>query len=304
MLLQLCQKCSAECTHCMVSANRNGKVIDSVTLNNSIKYINLVNPKTLIITGGEFTEISNFQQMINYIYQKTQVPYIILESNGWWLKRENVKEYEIFNKILELVKLPRIKSLQISSNKNYYPKELYDTVCKYKDEIEGYSKKIFVVVDWQNAGQTEKGIKSLINLGRATNLEEGKNTVGKPNCISIASRAKNFYKILEQDAIFRKTLKKFKSDIKCDYSKFVLYCEISGYLCKPMIDVNGYVHFGESQFCQIIDSVNEYQILNQIDSYKQLDKVFNEYIDKGKLCNKCNQVKNCNAFQLKILDLI
>ena len=288
----------------MVSANRNGKVIDSVTLNNSIKYINLVNPKTLIITGGEFTEISNFQQMINYIYQKTQVPYIILESNGWWLKRENVKEYEIFNKILELVKLPRIKSLQISSNKNYYPKELYDTVCKYKDEIEGYSKKIFVVVDWQNAGQTEKGIKSLTNLGRATNLEEGKNTVGKPNCISIASRAKNFYKILEQDAIFRKTLKKFKSDIKCDYSKFVLYCEISGYLCKPMIDVNGYVHFGESQFCQIIDSVNEYQILNQIDSYKQLDKVFNEYIDKGKLCNKCNQVKNCNAFQLKILDLI
>lgn len=256
MLLQLCQKCSAECTHCMVSANRNGKVIDSVTLNNSIKYINLVNPKTLIITGGEFTEISNFQQMINYIYQKTQVPYIILESNGWWLKRENVKEYEIFNKILELVKLPRIKSLQISSNKNYYPKELYDTVCKYKDEIEGYSKKIFVVVDWQNAGQTEKGIKSLTNLGRATNLEEGKNTVGKPNCISIASRAKNFYKILEQDAIFRKTLKKFKSDIKCDYSKFVLYCEISGYLCKPMIDVNGYVHFGESQFCQIIDSVN------------------------------------------------
>lgn len=304
MLLQLCQKCSAECTHCMVSANRNGKVIDSVTLNNSIKYINLVNPKTLIITGGEFTEISNFQQMINYIYQKTQVPYIILESNGWWLKRENVKEYEIFNKILELVKLPRIKSLQISSNKNYYPKELYDTVCKYKDEIEGYSKKIFVVVDWQNAGQTEKGIKSLTNLGRATNLEEGKNTVGKPNCISIASRAKNFYKILEQDAIFRKTLKKFKSDIKCDYFKFVLYCEISGYLCKPMIDVNGYVHFGESQFCQIIDSVNEYQILNQIDSYKQLDKVFNEYIDKGKLCNKCNQVKNCNAFQLKILDLI
>lgn len=304
MLLQLCQKCSAECTHCMVSANRNGKVIDSVTLNNSIKYINLVNPKTLIITGGEFTEISNFQQMINYIYQKTQVPYIILESNGWWLKRENVKEYEIFNKILELVKLPRIKSLQISSNKNYYPKELYDIVCKYKDEIEGYSKKIFVVVDWQNAGQTEKGIKSLTNLGRATNLEEGKNTVGKPNCISIASRAKNFYKILEQDAIFRKTLKKFKSDIKCDYSKFVLYCEISGYLCKPMIDVNGYVHFGESQFCQIIDSVNEYQILNQIDSYKQLDKVFNEYIDKGKLCNKCNQVKNCNAFQLKILDLI
>lgn len=304
MLLQLCQKCSAECTHCMVSANRNGKVIDSVTLNNSIKYINLVNPKTLIITRGEFTEISNFQQMINYIYQKTQVPYIILESNGWWLKRENVKEYEIFNKILELVKLPRIKSLQISSNKNYYPKELYDTVCKYKDEIEGYSKKIFVVVDWQNAGQTEKGIKSLTNLGRATNLEEGKNTVGKPNCISIASRAKNFYKILEQDAIFRKTLKKFKSDIKCDYSKFVLYCEISGYLCKPMIDVNGYVHFGESQFCQIIDSVNEYQILNQIDSYKQLDKVFNEYIDKGKLCNKCNQVKNCNAFQLKILDLI
>lgn len=288
MLLQLCQKCSAECTHCMVSANRNGKVINSVTLNNSIKYINLVNPKTLIITGGEFTEISNFQQMINYIYQKTQVPYIILESNGWWLKRENVKEYEIFNKILELVKLPRIKSLQISSNKNYYPKEFYDTVCKYKDEIEGYSKKIFVVVDWQNAGQTEKGIKSLTNLGRATNLEEGKNTVGKPNCISIASRAKNFYKILEQDAIFRKTLKKFKSDIKCDYSKFVLYCEISGYLCKPMIDVNGYVHFGESQFCQIIDSVNEYQILNQIDSYKQLDKVFNEYIYKGKLCNKCN----------------
>lgn len=45
-------------------------------------------------------------------------------------------------------------------------------------------------------------------------------------------------------------------------------------------------------------------LLNKIDSYKQLDKVFNEYIDKGKLCNKCNQVKNCNAFQLKILDLI
>lgn len=71
-----------------------------------------------------------------------------------------------------------------------------------------------------------------------------------------------------------------------------------------MIDATGCVHFGESQFCQIIDSVNEYQILNQIDSYKQLDKVFQEYIKEGKLCNRCNQVRNCNEFQLKALNLI
>lgn len=71
-----------------------------------------------------------------------------------------------------------------------------------------------------------------------------------------------------------------------------------------MIDVDGYVHFGESQFCSIIDSVNEYKLLNQKDFYERLDKVFNEYIDKGKLCNKCNQVKNCNEFQLRVLDLI
>lgn len=45
MLLQLCQKCSAECTHCMVSATKNGKVMNLETLNNAIKYINLVNPK-------------------------------------------------------------------------------------------------------------------------------------------------------------------------------------------------------------------------------------------------------------------
>lgn len=304
MLLQITQKCSAECTHCMVSANRNGKVMDIITLNNSIRYINLVSPKTLIITGGEFTEIPDFDVFIKYIYDKINTPYIILESNGWWLKRNNENEVEIFNKVLSLLKLPRIKLLQISSNKNYYPKELYDIVCKYKDEIEGYSKKIFVVVDWQNAGQTEKGIKSLTNLGRAINLEEGKNTVGKPNCISIVSRAKNFHKILKQDSVFKQTLKKFKSDIKCDYSKFVLYCEISGYLCKPMIDVDGYVHFGESQFCSIIDSVNKYKLLNQKDFYERLDKVFNEYIDKGKLCNRCNQVKNCNEFQLRVLDLI
>lgn len=135
MLLQLCQKCSAECTHCMVSATKDGKVMDSVTLNNSIKYINLVNPKTLIITGGELQKFQIFNKMINYIYQKIQVPYIILESNGWWLKRENVKEQKFLIKFQELLKLPRIQSLQISSHKDYYPKELYDTVCKYKDEI-------------------------------------------------------------------------------------------------------------------------------------------------------------------------
>lgn len=304
MLLQLCQKCSAECTHCMVSATKNGKIMDLETINNAIKYINLVNPKTLIITGGEFTEIPDFFNIIKHIYDNIKVPVIVLESNGWWIGRNTDIETEIYNQVLELIKFPRIKSLQISSHKDYYPKDLYDTVCKYKLEIEGYSKKIYVVVDWQNIGQTDKGVKSLTNLGRATNLEEGKNSVGKPNCINIASRAKSFYKILEQDVTVRHFLKRFKSDIKCEYSKFVLYCEMSGYLCKPMIDVDGNIHFGESQFCSIIDSVNYYQDLNQILSYKRLDEKFMDYIKNGKLCNKCNQVRNCDSFQLKTIGLI
>lgn len=79
---------------------------------------------------------------------------------------------------------------------------------------------------------------------------------------------------------------------------------MSGYLCKPMIDVDGNIHFGESQFCSIIDSVNYYQDLNQILSYKRLDEKFMDYIKNGKLCNKCNQVRNCDSFQLKMIGLI
>jgi hypothetical protein len=119
----------------MVSATKNGKVMNLETLNNAIKYINLVNPKTLIITGGEFTEIPEFSNIIKHIYNSINVSAIVLESNGWWLGRNTDKETEIYNQILELIKLPRIKSLQISSNKDYYPKDLYDTVCKYKSEI-------------------------------------------------------------------------------------------------------------------------------------------------------------------------
>lgn len=305
MLLQLTQRCSAECTHCLVSATKNGKTMNLETINNAIKYINFVNPKTLIITGGEITEVPFFKKVIEDIYKQINTPNIVLESNGWWLKADIPQTHNIFGDMVELLRLPRIKNLQISSNKNYYPKELYETVCFHGKEIEGYSNKVFVCVDWQNDGkQTEKGIKSLTNLGRAVNLDEGKNTIGKPNCIGVTSRWKQFYKLIEQDKLLRTAIKNHKKELKTEYSKFVFACELSGYLCKPMIDVDGYVHFGESQFCAHYDNVNEYQNLNQIDSFKRMNDIFFDYQKNGKLCNKCNQVKNCDEFQLKMCGLI
>lgn len=118
MLLRITNKCNINCKHCFNDHNKN--IIDMTwdIIVKSVAFINKMQSKVLVITGGEPTEHKDFINIIKYISQNTkEVKKIVITSNGVFFENN----YDITKEILDFDK--RI-SIQITNDIRYYPIKL------------------------------------------------------------------------------------------------------------------------------------------------------------------------------------
>jgi hypothetical protein len=221
MILELTLACNEMCSHCMVDAVPTGRHMSDKTLAKVIHFLmrHENKPNILQISGGEFTLHPSFFSAVMLLAGYLPDTPLILESNGsFWFdadKKQRVKE---------LLHMSNIVSLQIRTDKRYYPN--YERTIASKDEIEAWDEKAAVL----------EGEISLVPMGRAKNLIET-NPDKSPQCV-------NFIMFNKQRDF--KTLKEFMD----------LYNSM-GKVCSPMIDVDGNLHAGESCLCKPFAKVTD-----------------------------------------------
>ena len=270
MLISITNRCNEGCKHCFVNAIPNGVDSTIEQIEKVCKYIEIVMPPVVIISGGEITLSDNWFEkckMIIDTVNRFKLGAVVLESNGcfMWDGRYD----EVVPKLKQLLDSPVVANMQISSHKQYYPN--YDKLMLAKSKLQKISQKINVVCNWQGVST------KLVRLGRAKNLITPNEVNGMPGCSPMASR------ILQVDELYP----------NFDYHDFLMWMFCSGYHCKPTIYVpTGKLVFGETQFCKEQDNIYRY---DYTDTYKTKQDIETWYKNKKMsyvYCNACNACKN------------
>lgn len=264
MLIELTNRCFENCTHCMVDAKPDGKHMDDEIIQHASKFINIVKPWVVVISGGEISTIPNFREVITNFINSIKIECcFLLQSNGTWIFNENDK--------IEMAKLlmnPRILNMQVSTNKKYYTS--YEKIMEVKDSFKTISEKIEFFNDWQGEST------NMLYLGRAQNIMSENDVKGKPGCGVLMSIIKQLHLIREF------------SGNENDFIKLIKILETKGYFCKPMISVNGNVYVSETQYCMKMFNVKDLPVNGAHD-------FLNNVIEKTKsfhFCDKCKARKN------------
>jgi MoaA/NifB/PqqE/SkfB family radical SAM enzyme len=201
--------------------------INEDVLNDVINHLIDVSPKTLGISGGEFTLHPNFDTFLKKIIKKTNIN-LVLISNGTF-----VKDTEKYEKVRELMKSPKVLGIQITYGKKYHKNK--DMILQNLDKFNKLGNNIGILEELDN----------LYPLGRAciNHKELAQKTTENTKCI-------NLYLFPRQMPYL-------------SYSSMIEYLEIRSRfnVCKPAISPDGNIHCGESIFCHSIGSVNDNQEL-------------------------------------------
>ena len=303
MLIQLTRKCNEGCSHCMVNAVPNGETMNWDILKRVVEYLKLVKPPFLIISGGEFTLAEEWFEKCFYIIDNLDC-HFMLQSNGWWMREdfdteeENLHAAEVKLDLQEFIECKKVLGINISSSKRFYPN--YDKIVALKPKFDAI-KKVSFYTDWQGEGYDPLNVKkennsNLINLGRATQyFKNGEIPAGQPGCLSLLIRARSFNKTVLDQLSKIPTFKNITKN-SSEFTKFVYTLAKDGKVCKPMINFNGDIHIGETQYCVKFDSVNNYfdelgKRFNQIKCYGLLDDKFNN-LKSLKICDRCKSKQN------------
>jgi len=219
MVIELTLKCYENCTHCMVNANENGHEMNLKTLKETVNFMRKIKPYLLQLSGGEISLHSQYRFFIEYFVKALPEVKFVLESNGSWF--EDQKHIDNFK---ALCRFQNVYALQIRTDERYYPN--YRRIWQNKAQIEAVHPKISVF----------EGAIELIPLGRAKNLIS-ENPNKSPQCANL---------------ILLNRQKKFKS-----FSEFIEMMQENGKFCTPSIDIDGFIHAGETPTCIKIGHVTD-----------------------------------------------
>ncbi len=215
MLIELTLKCTYECPHCFVEADRNGANMSLETAVQVAEFLKEVQPPVIQLTGGEFTQHPQFYQICKSLINAVSCygGQVLLESNGSFKDNNSTIE-----EVIALLKEECVHGLQIRTDKHYYPhyqETLSDRILRELPKTKVY----------------DGGIDLLYPLGRAVkNYPDKINRTCYPSCINV----------------FLYSRQCPESDLR----ELIHYLQIvRGKFCKPTIDVNGYLHAGEAWQC-------------------------------------------------------
>lgn len=268
MILLINNKCDMQCPHCMQDSNPDGDEIDMKTVYDVCDFINRNRVLFLIVSGGEPTMHSKFDEIIDTIINKTSVK-IIVASNGSFfydVKRKNMISRMVF-------KYSKRMSFQISSFKEYYKN--HEAIARDQEKIVKFLKPTQSYIELKN-------LRKIVCLGRAANNDYFENIVDNQeykltSCI-------NGYLVGKQSQSLK---------------QFIFTLEASGYVCIPMVDTKGMIHLSESRLCPTIGHVsdNDNDVIKKICSSEPCGKCYNWKYTKEIYDNsiKLINIRNGNA---------
>lgn len=277
MLLKITNQCHEGCSHCMENSLPTEPHMEWSTLRDAVKFMNFNMVGAVVISGGEPTCDPEFEDKIKYVHNKMPNSVFTIQSNGSFIFDESKTE-----KVRRLMELDRILMLQVSTHKKYYPN--YDKTMGMKSAIESISYKVKFVADWQGS------LTNIQRLGRAVNLKD-EDFKGNPGCAPIFSRSNQLDMLIQGTGLTMDQV---------TLAQFIKLLEMNNYLCKPLLNITGYLHVGECPQCVKVGDINGFGKLSDEGKNKLSHDVLMSMVN-GHMCNKCGQVMNLKG---KVPDIV
>lgn len=117
MMINITEKCSMGCNHCMNDAKPSGQHMDFDTFQKVVEFQKTYGGPFCIITGGEPTEHPMFMDFMDYLHCELMGDFITITTNGVWMQ-DHYDEVKYFQE-----HYPNTV-FQVSSVKEYYPEQI------------------------------------------------------------------------------------------------------------------------------------------------------------------------------------
>lgn len=254
MLIDITDKCSLECKHCLSSCTKDGQHMSEQTFRDVITFL-IKNElcDCIIISGGEPTEHPEFVQFLHRLTARLKAEdvrsFITITTNGFWC----LENPELAKSVV--VDTDKIKVVwQVSTDTRYYPKDL------------PVHKKL-----WREPGFVlcEHCVEQIYPQGRA--LENDIPWKAKASkCFNIRALSKQLANPTVTSVVKR----------LIDFKKF----------CTPRININGGISLGESRLCPtvatiyddpevIIKKIQEFQCHGCDHVNEQLSPLYKQFVE-------------------------
>lgn len=228
MLINITQKCTLRCPHCMQNASpERTEMMTEVTFQKALEFAKQIKAHIINISGGEPTIHPLFFDFLDRALDRDFVAVSVL-SNGTFLR-----DHQFTEKLINKVKNKANFFLQITSIKELYSN--YDEIHKPGlKALRLLGKKVTICDDI-------KEIK-MHPLGRACSgkwYEEAKRANAFPSCT-------NSCLILAQSRLMFQSMVGLGSLME-SFNKF----------CVPLVSWDGSIRLGESEQCSIVANIFE-----------------------------------------------
>lgn len=222
MLIHFTEQCMEGCSHCMANATPAGKHMDIGVFNDTMKFLNRLRPANVQVSGGEFTLHPDFHDMVCALVQSLAPPVIGMKRQI--ILESNGSFIEDIKKTMAVKDLiSRGCSLQVRTHPEFYPN--YQKVWfKHRQDLLKITPFVF-----------NDGIR-LMPFGRAKKNHAGELAMkSSPPCSNMF--------LLSRQCV--------------DLMSVVAMMETHGFLCKPLVGIDGRLHVGETVSCQSFGHVTD-----------------------------------------------
>lgn len=230
MVFKITDFCGMGCNFCMQKSTPKGAHASDETLDrmlNFIEHLDYLGP--ISISGGEPTEHPKFFDFLNRLLKsKKSTNIVTVLTNGEWLNNPSIR-----GKFVSLLKKNKLM-IQITSIRGIYPKyeEIKSAYYKHKKVLT--NRTAFVSKLENGYVPVGRAVNNVEAIEKVTFIEDRKST----SCFNMYSSLKgNFGNLV--DAIHT-----LKTQSQTSY-------------CKPVIDQDGNLKFGEYANCSSILNINE-----------------------------------------------
>ena len=226
MMLNITERCTMGCPHCMSDAKPDGKDMDFKVLQDVLNFLltNGLGKHNLLITGGEPTEHADFdlfmKEIIRFGKENRCFTVITVTTNGEQIQKDRGSQERFKSYIKQAEKAGFHLIFQVSADPRYYPRRI-------ETHKRIFREKGFVMCD--------NCIERIYPQGRALQ--------NKLPWTALASKCFNARAIAHQLSSGAK-LKNIE-DALTSRGKF----------CTPHISINGDIKLGESMLCPVCASI-------------------------------------------------
>ena len=228
MLLQITNTCHEVCPHCMQCSKPGEPQMSNDLLPYVVNFYRFINAPILVISGGEPTEHPDFVKICEYFAFAGGVRFSVCSNGTWVFDEIKRKAFE------HVTRLPNYVGAQIYTDKRFY--RSYEQVKAHREYFESLNSVVFEDTNMQ---------MSMMDLGRARDCEQAQKIIDEQN---YAMNCVNSTLIAHQS----KTIEAFRKNLRLALNRM---------FCKPLVDVNGNVHMGESWLCPSVGNVRENYML-------------------------------------------